>query len=1009
MRKIRKLAVAVKKGIEDPSKVKKAVRILMQEGPQGLRTRVSVHVSSEADYVRIKKVKLKNYSGPIRFSIVMPVYNVEIKWLEKAIASIEKQNYKNWELCIADDCSTRQEVRDYLTKRKSPSIKVALLEQNLGISGATNEAAKLATGDYIVLMDNDDTLAVNALDEFYRKIKAENPDILYSDMDIIDEEDRPRDPLLKPDWSPDLLLSQMYIGHLLGFKRSLFEEVGGFCSRFNGSQDYDLFLRMSERTSKIAHVPAILYHWRALPTSTATNAGSKPYAQTAGLCVLQEHLNRVYGEGKAVVSETKDLFVYDVRYPLETEPMVSVIMPTKDHVDLLKTCIDSILEKTTYRNYEIILINNNSKEEETLAYFKEAEGNHDGVRIIVKDAPIEFNWSKLNNIGMEIAQGDVYICMNNDMQVIEPEWMTRLVEKAVRPEVGVVGGLLLYEDGTIQHAGVIIGMGGWADHVFKGMEPKHYGSPYVSPMVTRNVSAVTGACLAVSKATIEKIGNFDENFIVCGSDIELALRANQNGLFNIYDPYVKLYHYESKSRDARDIPKVDFDLSDKMYKSYRKEGDPYYNNNLDYYCCKPKVRSLVMATVEEKADKLIKRRKREVGLPNLDVEVHEVTPYTFRKIEYQGKRLNLLVPSINTCHVFGGIATALKFYNRMLEVTGYDARIILVDAAPDKEAVGKYEEMGYHFVKCEEDSSERKQVIAYADRFNKSIPVSSNDYFMLTGWWTAYCAQDAYLEYEAAFGIKPNPFLYFIQDYEPGFYPWSAKYMMADSTYRNDYPTIAVFNSMLLKEFFDRQGYSFYKSFAFDPVLNDGLKKALDEVPEEISKKKQIIVYGRPGTERNAFNLLVAALRKWVYMQPDIAEWDILSAGEMHRAVALGNGKELVSVGKLTMEEYAKMLEESYAGVSLMCSPHPSYPPLEMSVFSVKTITNTYGNKDLSAFNENMISVSNTSPQNIAVKLTEICKAYRPQVPKCHANETYVSNEHVFDFVNEIKAIWDEQ
>jgi hypothetical protein len=249
--------------------------------------------------------------------------------------------------------------------------------------------------------------------------------------------------------------------------------------------------------------------------------------------------------------------------------------------------------------------------------------------------------------------------------------------------------------------------------------------------------------------------------------------------------------------------------------------------------------------------------------------------------------------------------------------------------------------------------------------------------------------------------------LYFIQDYEPGFYPWSTRYLLADSTYKSDDPTIAVFNSMLLKEFFDQNGYHFYRSFAFDPVLNDGLRQALEQLPDKIQKKKQIIVYGRPGTERNAFNLLVAALRKWVYLQPDIEEWEVFSAGEMHKAVALGNGKELVSVGKLSIEEYAKLLEESYAGVSLMCSPHPSYPPLEMSVFGVKTITNTYGNKDLSTFNDNMVSLNNTSPQNIANHLLEICKGYTPEAAKITGNESYIRNDHVFDFVEEIKSIWE--
>ena len=688
MGRTQKLAAIIKEGVRNPQKIKKGLKVLKNQGPEIFKQRLSASVNYEPGYGRVKKEKLKNYSGEILFSIVMPVYNVEIKWLDKAIESIEKQNYKNWEICIADDCSTKQEVREHLSAMKNSRIKIKLLEKNQGISGATNAAAALASGEYILLMDNDDELAPSALHEFYQKIKKEGSDIIYSDMDIIDAKGKTRDPLCKPDWSPDLFLSQMYLGHLIGFKKSLFEKVGGFRGEFNGSQDYDLLLRMTEMTDKIGHVPEILYHWRDLPSSTAANPESKPYAQTAGLNAIQEHLDRVYGKGAATANETENLFVYDVRYHMNEEPKVSIIIPIKDHADLLKAAIDSIYAKTTYKNFEIIILNNNSEKEETFTYLKKVKEEHDNV--IVKDAAFEFNWSRLNNYGMKFATGDVYVCLNNDVEVIEPEWLTRLVEKAIRKDVGVVGGLLLYEDNTIQHAGVVIGMGGWADHVFKGMKPQHYGSPFVSPMVTRNVSAVTGACLAVSKATIEKIGGFDEKFIVCGSDIELALRANQHGLVNIYDPNVRLYHYESKSRDASKIPQIDFDLSDQMYKTYRKNGDPYYNRNLDYYCCQPKICAAVQQTVKEQEEKMLLKRKRETGLPQLDTNVYEITPYTFRKIEYPNRRMNLLVPSINAEHVFGGISTALKFFDTLVKALGYDARIILVDAEPDKAAIKKY-------------------------------------------------------------------------------------------------------------------------------------------------------------------------------------------------------------------------------------------------------------------------------------------------------------------------------
>lgn len=583
MAKIRKLIAMAGLCVREPGTVVKGVKYLKDHGASGFME----NLRGRAAYEALPAEKKGPFDGDLKFSILMPVYNVEVKWLKKAIQSVKKQSYVNWELCIADDCSTKQETREFLEKINDPKIHIKMLEENGGISQATNAAAAMATGDYIVLMDNDDELAFFALYSFYKKIKKTDADIVYSDQDIIDQKGNHREPLFKPDWSPDLMRSQMYVGHLLGFRKSLFEEVGGFRSKFNGSQDYDLFLRMSEKAARIEHVPKTLYYWRDLPSSTAANPNSKPYAQTAGLMAVQEHLDRVYGEGNATASETDNLFVYDVRYALKEQPLVSVIMPTKDGVNYLRDVINSIEEKTEYPNYEILILDNNSEKEETFAYFREVTEEYNNVKVI--KAAMPFNWSKLNNFGITKAAGDVFIFMNNDMKVISPQWMTRLVEKAVRPDCGVVGGLLLYEDNTIQHAGVVSGMGGWADHVFKGMAPVHYGSPYLSPMVTRNVTAVTGACMAISRKTIEEIGGFDENFVICGSDIEICIRAIKAGKVNIYDPYVKLYHYESKSRDPGDIPEIDFDLSHKLYKGYHNLKDPYYNRNLDYMSCVPKI------------------------------------------------------------------------------------------------------------------------------------------------------------------------------------------------------------------------------------------------------------------------------------------------------------------------------------------------------------------------------------------------------------------------------------
>lgn len=1002
MSKIKKTLAITKRCIKEPKLIGKGFQYIRVNGIHGIKAKVNSKINP-AVTEKITEVKPSEpnvqYDSDIKFSIVMPVYNVEIKWLEKAIESVKRQNYVNWEICMADDCSTKEGVREYLKSVESDKIKVAYLEKNQGISGASNAAAALATGDYIVLMDNDDAITYDALYEFLRKIKETDADIVYSDQNIIDESDNGREPLHKPDWSPDLFLSQMYIGHLLGFKKSLFDLVGGFRTEFNGSQDYDLVLRMIEHTDKIEHVSKVLYGWRDLPSSTATNPGSKPYAQTAGLNAIQSHLDRIYGEGKATALETEDLFVYDVRYHYDVMPKVSVIIPTKDHVDLLKQDIDSIEELTTYKDYEIIVLDNNSEKEESFKYFEEVQKQYSNVT--VHKAAFEFNWSKLNNYGMTLAKGDVYVFMNNDMKLITPDWLERLAEKAMRDDVGIVGGLLLYEDDTIQHAGVVVGIQGWADHIYKGMKPVHYGSPYVSPMVTRNVTACTGALMAISKKVIERIGGFDEDFIICGSDIEICIRAYLRGYVNIYDPHIKLYHYESKSRDSY-IPEVDFEMSAFAYRTYREEGDPYYNCNLDYNLTTPTVTNRnQFVKMESDVMRSINEKNSGAKMPESEVAIAEILKYEFRKSDFSEKRINLLVPSINPEHVFGGISTALKFFEKLIEESGYCSRIILTDATPSRTALKQYKDK-YTYVKASKDSDARHQIVGYSDRYMQSIPVSENDYFMFTGWWTAYCAQEAYLEFTKETGIKPNKFINFIQDYEPGFYPWSSRYLLADSTYRNEYPQLAVFNSKLLHEFFIQNGYSFYKEYEFDPVLNGKLKEILEKNFGKVNKKKQILVYGRPSVDRNAFSIVVSSLKKWVENQKDIEDWEILSAGEYHLPVDLGRGKELVSVGKLTIEQYAQTMLDTYAGISLMSSPHPSYPPLEMSVFGIKVITNNYSNKDLSSFNSNITSVASASPSVIAAKLNEICDGYSKEVEIKNENPDYIENTHVFDFISDI-------
>ena len=369
------------------------------------------------------------------------------------------------------------------------------------------------------------------------------------------------------------------------------------------------------------------------------------------------------------------------------------------------------------------------------------------------------------------------------------------------------------------------------------------------------------------------------------------------------------------------------------------------------------------------------RSLRRSLAPSPESNVPEITPLGVRPdiAENTAFRLNFMTPSVDVAHVFGGISTAMQLFEALRKELGCQARIITTDAdVVEKSSTAPAE---YKIVACTEDSSEPLQLVAFNDRVGKTLPVRQKDIFVCTAWWTAYTVQSILDWQKERFG-DTNALVYIVQDYEPGFYPWSSRYMMADSTYRLEYPTYAIFNSGLLKEFFDQNGYSFAASWFFEPVLNRKLAEFLPTDTQNVKKKKQIMVYGRPSIDRTAFALVVETLKLWAAAQPDAGEWKLLSAGEVHKDVDVGNGCSLHSLGKLSLEDYASTMLNTYAGLSLMVSPHPSYPPLEMSTFGVKVVTNCYGNKDLSGFNANLKSVGDGSPRALSAALLAITADY---------------------------------
>ncbi len=537
------------------------------------------------------KDKIASFPQKPKISVLMPVYDPPVKFLDAAIWSVRKQLYPDWELCIADDASKNQAVRDLLTKhaREDSRIKVVFRDTNGHISAASNSALELVSGEYVALLDHDDLLAEHAL-FFVAQTVMNYPDagLIYSDEDKVDEKDGRSLPFFKPDWSPHLAISQAYLGHLVCIKTTLLHNVGGWQNEKNGAQDYDLWLRVALQSPQIKHIPRVLYHWRMHRNSTAQNTNSKPYAHKAGRLAVQDYLRKRYPEKNIDVCDGKNLFTYQARFNLDPGLMVSIIIPTRDRADLLGGCIDSILKVSSWKNFEILILDNGSKEFETIKFLENIHDVDPRVRVVTANIP--FNWSRLNNIGASHCKGDVFIFLNNDIVVLSNDWIQYLAGYASLPDVGTVGGLLLFEDGSIQHCGVVVGMGGWADHVFRLQRLVHSGGgPFVSPFLTRNVLAVTGACMAISREKYFQLGGFDEEFVICGSDVEIGLRAHAKKLYNIMCAEAKLIHFESKTRTSH-IPPEDFILSEQKYKPYRVDQvDPFFNPNLSLKSTRPTI------------------------------------------------------------------------------------------------------------------------------------------------------------------------------------------------------------------------------------------------------------------------------------------------------------------------------------------------------------------------------------------------------------------------------------
>jgi glycosyltransferase involved in cell wall biosynthesis len=520
-----------------------------------------------------------------RISIIVPVYNPPELLLREMIQSVLDQVYPYWELCLADDASPQPHVKAILEEyaAQDERIKVKFREQNGHISAASNSALELATGEFISLLDHDDLLTPDALYEVVLLLNQHpEADMIYSDEDKMNELGQRQDPFFKPDWCPDSFLSRMYVCHLGTYRRSIINEIGGFRLGYEGSQDYDLVLRFTEKTNKIFHIPKVLYHWRIHSASAASGDHAKPYAYDSGVKALADAINR-RGEPGKVVRHSRISGAYTIRYDIQDYKRVSIIIPTRNLGDILDRCLQSIFEKSTYPNYEVILVDNGTDEAESLAIF-DAWKQREPQRFQCHRFDIPFNYSRLNNYGVSKASGDYLLFLNNDTEVITADWIEGMVEQAQRPSTGAVGALLLYPDDTVQHAGVVLGIGGVAGHSHKNFGKDDEG--YVRQLIcTSNYSAVTAACLMCRREVYEKVAGFNETLKVAFNDIDFCLKIKKIGYNNVYLPHVSLYHYESKSRGAEDTPEKQERFCQERDDMLSRWGeiilnDPCYSSNL---------------------------------------------------------------------------------------------------------------------------------------------------------------------------------------------------------------------------------------------------------------------------------------------------------------------------------------------------------------------------------------------------------------------------------------------
>jgi len=514
-------------------------------------------------------------SGPL-LSVVVPVYRPSLWYFRESVQSVVTQTYGDWQLCLCDDGSDDPLLTSTMVElaASDPRIVVVALEENGGISRASNRALQEARGEFVVLLDHDDVLAPTALAELAAAVTAgDDVDVVYSDEDKLDELGKRFEPHFKPDWDPDLLLTYPYLGHVTAVRRELLERIGGFRPEFDGSQDYDVMLRATEQARRIAHIPKVLYHWRVVAGSAAGDTDAKPWAHQASRRVVEDAVAR---RGLDATVETGPFpGAYHVRRKVRGAPTVSVIIPFRDQAALTASCLESLDATARSAITEVVLIDNASTEPETRA-LRRLIAERPATRLI--DYPGAFNWAAINNLAAASCRSDLLLFLNNDIEATSPGWVSAMAELAQDPAIGAVGARLLYPDGGLQHAGVVLGLGGVASHLFAGMPDGTVGY-YWWDRIVRGYSAVTAACMMVRRQVFEEVGGFDETFAVAFNDVDFCIRLSRAGYRNVYTPHAELTHYESVSRGLSGYGH-DYQEFLARWADLLRAGDPSYNPNL---------------------------------------------------------------------------------------------------------------------------------------------------------------------------------------------------------------------------------------------------------------------------------------------------------------------------------------------------------------------------------------------------------------------------------------------